>query len=473
VSTFCGSCGAPTNPAARFCTGCGAAQPTASPQQPIPSQPIPSQPIPSQPIPSQPIPSQPVAAQTTRSRRTALIAGGAGLGVVALAGGIFAAVTLMGGDGDKDRALGRHEAVASAVTSEPSQAWEWRADDRDSGAYPRVLGDAIFVQDDVSGTPLMRLSTAGEEMWTNDDAAGVSFVDVNSDRVYAWTEWEDLGFAVLDLDSGETLWQDDDWNIASLLDDGLLHVTAYDYDMDQSSYGVMDKDGEVLWQQDWGSWTEHGGSLYRHDGDTVARIDARTGEVEWEVDTEVEIWEEWDEALAVNGGIVAMSGSEEVVALDPETGEELWREDGLYDFGSVESFGTTLVTISRSGDSDSWTDGEQIFFNRDGIVERKPLDPDESSLYGYDPFILDGTTYVPIDGIIYDEALDLVTSYDGTIAPAGKGYYQLLNGELSFHELEGKELWARQVGDSDSSQQIDPLPGMVIVSDGETITAYK
>ena len=68
--------------------------------------------------------------------------------------------------------------------------------------------------------------------------------------------------------------------------------------------------------------------------------------------------------------------------------------------------GPGLVYTYDSGDSDAYEDGEVVLLGVDGILERRPLDPDECCYSGFG-FRQDGKDYFAAtdEGIVYDEAL--------------------------------------------------------------------
>lgn len=403
--------------------------------------------------------------------------GGVVLAVLALVGGILGGMALLGGDESPPKAANstqqQRQTVAQAVTSEPTEAWTWTHPDHEYTQIA-VTGD-ILVAYAYEEQGVTRLSMTGEEMWSHPSAYSVAAIDEGEGLVYVRTAYEDDGLAALDADTGEEVWENNNESFMSLLDGGRVLTVAWDEDDYQDSTSwVRTPSGEELWSYP-GFLHVHDGMLFNLDGTTITRFDPVDGEVRWEVDTELELEEDYESAtLALNDGIVAASGWDEVVGLDPDSGEELWREGGLWDYSDVEPFGTTRVKVARSGDSEAWEDGEVIFFSSAGETRRKSIDPDDYDIWGA-PFTVNGKTYVQIteDEVIYDEDLKAVASFDGTITPVGSGFYQHLNGELSFHDLEDGEKWARQVGDSDDSISVVAAPGLVLVINDSTVTAYK
>lgn len=469
MSAFCGACGAPSNGSNRFCVNCGATlDPPAS--APVQTGPIQTGPAQTGHVGLQDAPA------TSRGARTGLIVGAAVLAVLVIAGGAFAASFLLrdGSSPSGARTGAAQQQRVQAVTDSPTEVWSWSADEEGDGTGLYADGDLVLVSNS-GGKGVVRLDADGQEEWAFPDGVGIQAISAADDRVWVGTYWEDTGFAVLDATTGEELWRNDDWMIDQLLDDGRAWARSYDEDSEEYEGAVFDQDGEVLWESEGDSLAVLGDTVLVLDGTDLAGLDLDTGEERWSVDTSVEVDPDYGTgSLAVNDGIVAVSGLSEVAAFDPGTGEELWREGDLYEYSSVSAAGNELVYVVDSGDSEEYVDGEALFFNRDGIVERVRVSPEDYGFYPTTVVIEDQHYLAHSDsGILYDQELKPVSSFKGTIVAAGAGFYQTYRGELSYHLLDGDEKWARQVTDPDGYAEVLPLDGRFLVTESNTVTAFE
>ncbi|MEF8858438.1 MAG: PQQ-binding-like beta-propeller repeat protein [Halolamina sp.] len=204
-------------------------------------------------------------------------------------------------------------------------------------------------------------------------------------------------------------------------------------------------------------------------------------EPRWAADLE----DQFDAVPAVGCGVVFAAGLNETVALDPDTGEVLWRRDGgSHEETTVAYRDGTLyvgthgprVLDARTGEERWRADGGQTLAVSDDGVYAAEFSNGEGDLYGYDPdgeerfhlslgkivgspTVADGTVYVvDNDGTVH--AVDAVTGAmdwsqssldngklftglavrDGTLVlPAGHG-----STSYGIDTATGEVLWAQQ-----------------------------
>lgn len=457
VSSFCGSCGAPQTGPGSFCVNCGA--PLGQPD--VASFPGPA------PLPT-PAPRPPGS-----RRRHALIAGGAALGLVVVAGGVALALKL-GGDGSSSDRAGTGSSQlreVSAVTESPTQSWTWTSSESGEGLGTTADGDLVVVSNAETGE-VTRLDAEGTEVWRG-DGVFVQSLDAANDLVWVSTEWEGDGFAALDAETGAELWRKSDFNFSNRLADGRVWATRFS-DASQTYEGaVFDTDGQALWELDADSFLVAGNDVVRVEGDEVSVLDAASGDERWAVEPGLALDPDYPALrVATTDEMVVVNGVDTVVAYDLESGEELWTETDDYGSSSFSSAGG-LAYFQFSGDSDTYEDGRCVVFDTTGLIETVTFAYDDyfslsHLLVGGDDYYTDYNS-----GIVYDRSLQPVSSFDGDVVPAGQGFYQVFNGELSYQLLDGTEKWARQVGDPDGYAQVTPLDGRLLVTQDDAVTNYE
>jgi hypothetical protein len=458
-SQFCGACGAHQTSESKFCVNCGA------PQQAPPY-------APASPPAMAPAPRRPT--------RRGLVIAAAGLGgVLAIGAGVAVGLQVFGGGGGADTTgapFTSQRQVVAPVASQPTEAWTWQSALEDGGASVVADGDLVVVVDAMSDqTRVARLDADGEEAWENSEAVWVNAALEDEGLVYVSTQWEGPGVAALDADTGEEIWRNDDLTFLSPLGDGRVVTSSYSDTADTRELAVLDDTGVELWTADFDDAGVRDGQVVSIADTELTSRDAVSGEVSWEVDTGLVLDEESYTSLAVTDELVVVSAGDTAVGFDPDSGEELWRENPGFEYGvTVAVGGPALVYTYEGGDSESYEDGEVVFLGVEGILERRPLDSDECCYSGFG-FRQGGEDYFASteEGIVYDEDLTPVAHFDGQIVPTSTGFYETRNGELSYHLLDGTEEWSRQVGDPESYVDVIPLDGRVLVAEGATITAYE
>lgn len=455
----CSACGAGIPASSRFCVHCGAAV-----HAPAPSS-----------------AQAPVTSGTGRSRKPLLITGAVVAAVIAVGGGALVAQGLLGDDGGRSATgFGAQRQHVSAVTSSPTEAWTWTGSGDGVGLV--ADGDLLLAQSyDENGT-LTRLDPDGDVVWEQElpDGHSLAGLDAGAELVWTYEQWEGVGVGALSTETGEEEWSNPDYSYAHSLGQGRIVASAYEEgdEVDEDGFpigryavAVIDSDGDVLWDRKADHFVADGSDVFLVEDDTLTSLDPDTGEDRWSVQLDLDTEEDLPVRLVVNEGIVAVAGSHEILGLDPEDGRELWQEEDLWGYDALDTLGRHLV-VSRSGDSETYEDGEAIVYSAEGELDRVRLDPDEYDFSGI-PLRLGDEHYFARseDGVIYDEELTPVGRFEGDLTPAGDGYYQLFKGELSYRELEGGERWSRQVADEYAS--VVPLEGKVLVVEDDLVTAYE
>jgi hypothetical protein len=397
-------------------------------------------------------------------------------GVLAVGGGVAVGLQVFGGDATTvtGSTPSAQRQVVDPVTSQPTEAWTWRSRE-DGGASVVADGDLVVATDSLSDqSRVVRLDADGSEAWENTDGVYASAVDEDEGRVYISTEWEGPGVAALDADTGEEVWRDDDRVFVESLGGGRVLASSWSEDSDTGELAVLDASGTTTWTAPFDNLGSGDDRVVALTGSDLVSRDAVSGDVAWEVDTDLDTTDTYA-SLVVTDEMVVVSAGDTAVALDPDSGEELWRETLGFDYDvSVSAGGPGLVYTYESGDSEAYEDGEVVFLGVEGVLERRPLDPEECCFSGFG-FRQGGEDYFVAtdEGIVYDEDFTPVARFDGEVVPTSTGFYESRSGELSYHLLDGTEKWARQVGDPDSYLQVIPLDGRVLVAEGPTVTAYE
>ncbi|ELY59701.1 pyrrolo-quinoline quinone beta-propeller repeat protein [Natronococcus amylolyticus DSM 10524] len=230
----------------------------------------------------------------------------------------------------------------------PGMDEDWPSFDGDAG-HARYVPDGTALDGD-----------ALEAAWSVDFGfgrdAGVAVAD---DVVYATNA---NGVVALDVADGSIIWEntDVDANAPSVVDD-TVYVTG------DELFALDIADGSVRWQTEFEpedpiqSQTVAYGGVFVVVNGTLYALETDDGSVRWEIDTLTAETQHDDEGeqeydfldttAAANGVVYAGAGDLEggaTVALDPDTGDEVWRGDSNFYTGGAQARATsTAVVVSR------------------------------------------------------------------------------------------------------------------------------
>lgn len=486
---LCRSCGAQLPPGGTACARCGAGNPSAGhpayqpppAQQPYPGQqPYPAQqPYPGQqPHPGQhwqaPPPWQGPPQPTTpgRGRRTALLVGVGVLVLLLIGGGVFAATRLLGGGdggaGSDSHFIGMYDGVAlrEPATAEPEETWSWDAPDPITGALE--AGDSLVLTLDSS--EVVSLDADGKEEWTTtiDSGTRVSHVVPGHDVLVA-SQYDVQSLTGLSAEDGEQLWTYDDRTIVAPTEEGVVFTGI-------EKSGLIDAEsGDEVWTVDTpDDFVLSADAGYLLEDDELTKVSLADGEEQWSVTLESD--ENGGSVSVVANAEMAVVGGEEVVALDAESGDELWTEDGGENGARPSLFSDSRVYLTFNAPEGEVSDSARVF-DRDGEVGELEILRDEEEEYFYFyvlPFVSDGEAYA-VDyssGRVFDEELEVVGTYDGDINLAAGGVYVRDEDRLSFFELgSDSPEWTMDAGDAEGIVAV--LDERVAVYTEDTVTSYE
>ncbi len=464
---FCGSCGtALATPPQPFCTSCG--RPTTA-AAPVPA-PAPA-PAPHQPNPDVLGVGGPPPAVGGRRRWPVVVAGVAALAVVG--GGVVAATTLLGG-GDVRTSDGTP--LPSAVTSEPEEQWTYDyAGDYLSAAAG--VGDRVVLVDE--NGDVVGLDSDGDRDWTSDDHAASYLLAVpGHDDLVIVAGGEAGGVGAISVDDGHELWWADSGYPVATLDGGLLIVDGSEESSTTDLLRADPESGDEKWRMgDVSNFGVGGDTVYAVEDGELSRLDWGSGKADWSVEVPFDDLEDYVQ-LAVTDKLVAMA-DDDVWAYDSESGDELWTyspDDPDADV-SIGAFSEDRVYVSESSYDEEFevSSSAVTVRDREGTVGEIDLDDDEY-LYGSGLESGGKSWFVDLgNGDTYDEEVQRVASYDGTLTLADKGVYAVDSDSISFHEYgEDRAAWELDLPDDDSETRsvyaVDDA--LLVVDDGE-LTSYR
>jgi hypothetical protein len=391
------------------------------------------------------------------------------LAVVVVVGGGLAAVKLLGGSGGELAGGGK---LASAVTSEPEEAWTFDTD----GEYASVTssGDTTVLTLGESGE-LVALDKDGEEIWSTGDGGSYGYGYVLDDEDLVLVQgYEDYGIGALSLEDGDELWFDDDGGSAYGMVDGGLVVNTYDEDDSLSDVAVVDPEtGDEKWSvADVDSTAITKDAVYVVKDEELVRLASSSGDEEWSVDLSLGV-DEYPSVTAVEELVVV--STDEVQAFSPD-GDELWTEQADSADGSIyaSAYAADAVYVNESDYSEDETDETITVFDTEGEVGELDIDEDES-FYGYG-FESGGTSYFlnQGDGSLYGDDLERVERYDGVVAAADSGLYSLDGDQLRYYEYgESSASWQLDVDSGEDEPSVYAGDGVVYTLIDGTVTAYR
>lgn len=463
MARFCGECGSPVVAGtARFCQECGAplAQP-AAPAAPVTSAPPLAAPA---PLVAAPAGGGGAAAR----RRGPWIA--AALGVVVVAGGATAAgLLLTGGDGGTVGSSSGRPAreLVAPLEGEPEEAWRWQA----PGAVDSnlVVGD-VTVFGSVEAGEVTALDAEGRPLWSTDDASGSYATAASADEEVVFVSpWEDVGLTAISVDDGRVIWDDPSGYFAGTAGDVVVLGD------DDGLRGVDLGSGRDLWSVDTtssSSVTDQ--ALLTYDEGEVAAHSLADGRLLWQRDLRDIESDDVYATMGTNGDMVVIAGLE-VVALDVGDGTELWRTPSAGDSASVGAFSEDAVWVGVSDydEVSEVTTTTATVYDRSGAVGDLDVD-DDAGYVDLTAFRTGGEAYAydAVTGRVYDETLDPIGRYPGTLAVAEGGIYAVEEGRIAFFEL-GANAATWELTTAADYVQAAPAPGRVLVWADDEVTAYR
>ena len=198
----------------------------------------------------------------------------------------------------------------------------WEAEVGPMPAYPLPVVDGIVAVTDIDGTVWL-LDAASGDLVASHEAVAVAPYGPVVDGGMVFIGLDGRQVLAVALDGAAARWRIE---LAGFTETApVLHGTiggALIAGMDDRIFGVDVASGDVLWEYETltnaSPWIA-GGELYAPDPDVrLTALDARDGSVRWDADLIVE-------DLALDGGVLYASVGKSVYALDPETGEQIWR----------------------------------------------------------------------------------------------------------------------------------------------------
>ncbi|MFC7214030.1 PQQ-binding-like beta-propeller repeat protein [Saliphagus sp. GCM10025334] len=248
---------------------------------------------------------------------------------VVLAGSAYSASAVTDGDSNVLDSLPDPEIGPSGA----NDTWSNRAN---SGNTKFVEGERTFDEN------------ALEVAWTVDAGAEIALDD---ERVYCSV---DDSIAALDPEDGSVQWRNDDVQASNptVIDDTVYASGDEVYAFDRS-------DGSLRWESSIGSeeavssmTVAYGGIYVVADG-VVYGLDAEDGSVRWQIQTITvdgydgeETYEKEFRGTCAANGVVYASNKHVLFALEPETGEEVWRHHDAVAPDEFHENGAMIVTDS-------------------------------------------------------------------------------------------------------------------------------
>ncbi|WP_049912539.1 outer membrane protein assembly factor BamB family protein [Natrialba hulunbeirensis] len=408
-------------------------------------------------------------------------------------------VALSIGTGLASAGAGADEGEADTETGTESDADELPNPNRDPGPdedWPSHRGDPGHARHIADGH---EFEGEGLDAVWSVDGAGTSFVAIADETVYVPT---DDGVLALDETDGTVVWEKTDIDAGTPSVDGEAVYLSGDevVTLDRADGSVrweteFEPEEEIVWQ------TAAYGGVYVVVEGTLYALDTDDGSVRWEKEsiTTAAHGDEEDEyefvtaPAAANGVIYSVTGAGPI-ALDPETGAEIWQEGthvgthvsttyatstGIaYDGGAYEEWplydaqtgefatighGTREIAFSEEiyvgGGTDHGYSGGSI------VDDEYNWELDMTYTYGqavisgdtaYAYFYLDGHNYGDRE---YDEELVALNKYDGSekwtisVEDAPVGPIRAISGETFYVEHDGDLVALREPTDEDDQSE--------------------
>lgn len=379
----------------------------------------------------------------------------------------MAAALLLGGS---DSRLLDGRALAGAVTAEPEEQWSWRPDGPTAGAA--AVGDVLVVgSDDQDG--VTALDEDGDVLWTSDVGGYAYSLPEHDDLVFV-TSYEGEDVVVLSVDDGEELWSVDGGYLTGSGDDGLFYT-----DVDEEEVGLLDAGtGDESWSVDGvDGHAVTDDAVYVLDGGELSRLEAGSGDEEWSVQTGVDAGDDSYVSITATRDLVVL-GDDDVVAFDAGDGEELWSESGFEDGVEVGVYAADRVYLATTDYDEDEPSVDATVYDREGAVG--DLDLDRGDYFAPLTFEMNGTPYVYdySSGRVFDEDLEEIGRYDGTVTFVDGGLYSLEeDGEVSYYELgSSSSAWSIDTGfavDEEFYGSVVALDERLVVVAEDQVVSYR
>ncbi|GAB2865273.1 outer membrane protein assembly factor BamB family protein [Nocardioides pacificus] len=464
----CVYCGSPLSPGATFCPRCGAGGPAQQAQQQWqqPQQSWQQQGWQQQGWQQGQQPGWQQPEQPRRGRRTGLLVGVGALVVLLVAGGVFLGIRLLGGDGDEARSLGANGSeLVDPVTSEPEETWSWEAPGEVGGAVQQ--GDSLVIT--VEGGEVVSLDASGDEEWTTtvDSDISVSHAVPGQDVLIA-AAYDVQRVTALSAEDGEQLWTYDDRTFESVIEEGVIFRG-----LDES--GLLDaKTGDELWTVETpDAYAIASDAAYLLAGDELTKVSLEDGDEQWSVTVDRD--EDAYGTLTATDEFVVVDG-DELMAFDAESGDELWSEEGGEDGSRASVFSATEVYVTAN-DYGGESEPSVTVFDRDGKVGELDVEKEGDSEYFYFyamAFESGGSSYALdyTSGRLYGDDLEVLQTYEGSLAVAAGGLYALDDQKLSYFELGSDSAeWSIDIEAEEGG--VGAIDGRVLVYTEDTVINYE
>ena len=268
-----------------------------------------------------------------------------------------------------------HVEAVDAETGE--QEWVTELFQGEFSPKPAVADGMVYVVGDDGNVTALDAST-GKEEWVYEAGYQIrSPPRVANGLVYFGTDTWDRTVYAVDSETGEEEWTNDapgDEIRPIEVVDGMVYAGSAD-----GYLYALNQEDDIWWREEWSfeadDWVISlidivDDTIYTTSGDFVYAIDRNSGDEEWAAEVEGGA----GQVVHDDGRLYFLSDGD-VVALDIETQDELWRVD-IDRPSAVEPDGDSVYVGSEGNESvhqlDAESGGELSTFDADGQVREKP-----------------------------------------------------------------------------------------------------
>lgn len=382
----------------------------------------------------------------------------AGIAVLAVAVAIGVSVLVSGDDEPVAQSPG-----SSTIGDASTRAEAWSSTVNGAVTSQVALPDAVVVS---TSDRLTRIDADGSDAWIASLAADADVVAEASTGEYVLTEnTSGNGVGAYDVASGEQRWFLDGLTFVAAAPGGAI-VRAGD-----GPFGLVDHDGGLAWRVEANEQAAIPASgeqvevVFVRTGPRVVGLDVADGQERWSLRTSFKVGGGDPLGMAATNDMVVLGGPGQVLGLDADTGEQLWKVDGNGTVPQVQQFGPDLVAVAFDADSAT------VLYDANG--ERATLTGTSRSTMTVVPFDVDGTSYAADvrNSSVYDSAGSRVGTYpEGTFTPAPDGYF-VTAANLAMHFTVGASA-ADYTVPAPSGSSLAPLTNRVVVSAGANLRGY-
>ena len=385
-----------------------------------------------------------------------LVAGVAGF-AVALTIGVSVVLS-----GDDDEPVAQTPG-SSTVGDASSRAEAWSSTVNGAVASQVALPDALVAS---TNDRLTRIDADGGDAWITSLAADANVLAESANGEYVLTEnTTGSGVGAYDVTSGEQRWFLDGLTYVAVAPGGAI-VRAGD-----GPFGLVDHDGGLAWRvetNDQAAFPDSGEDadvVFVRTGPRVVGLDVATGQERWSQRTSFKVGGGDPLGMAATNDMVVLGGPGRVLALDGDTGEQLWKVDGDGSVPQIQQFGPDLVAVAFDADSAT------VLYDANG--EKATLTGVSRSTMTVVSFEVDGTSYAADirNSSVYDSSGSRVGTYpEGALTPAPDGYF-VTAADLAMHFTVGASA-ADYTVPAPSGSLLAPLTNRVVVSAGASVRGY-